>query len=126
MTTLDLCVLHVVARIALRCQSPRGAKRTVDVCARLIHAVRPRQATDLDRAEALEGRGTCLSRALTIAACLEDADVVVGVDPRAAVPLYAHAWVEQHGVPLREGDVRGHEIARMRRTRLDRIFSRAC
>ncbi|WP_394848339.1 lasso peptide biosynthesis protein [Pendulispora brunnea] len=70
-----------------------------------------------DAAAALDGAGTCLSRALTIAACLPCSEVVIGVDPngKTALPIFAHAWVEVSTVPIRPTDVQGLEIARLGR-----------
>jgi hypothetical protein len=62
-------------------------------------------------ANSLDRQGTCLSRALAVAARLEGGEVVIGVDARGAV--MAHAWVEVEGRPLRAEDPRGGEIARL-------------
>ena len=109
---LGLHILHVVARVALRVQKPLRAKQTVDEIGRHFRVFEnlteaQRAATDLDR------WGTCLSRALTVAARLPGAEVVIGVDPAAASPLYAHAWVELAGAPLRRDDPGGAEIVRL-------------
>jgi hypothetical protein len=45
-------------------------------------------------AQQLGGRGTCLSQALTIAARLPGAQVVIGSDGSSAGVFGAHAWVE--------------------------------
>lgn len=109
---LTLRLLHVVARIALRMRSPILAKRIIDGAGRLMPpfdtAAEARRAAD-----ALEGGGTCLSRALTVAARLRDSEVVIGVHPGMSSPLYAHAWVEFGGSPLRADDPGGREIARL-------------
>ncbi len=69
-------------------------------------------------ASALDSRGTCLSRSLTLAARLPDAEVVIAVDARSlgghGAAFTAHAWVESHGVPLRSDDVIAGEIVRIR------------
>ncbi|WP_394837837.1 lasso peptide biosynthesis protein [Pendulispora rubella] len=109
-------LLHGIARIAIRIAKPRGAKRITDVCGRLLP---PFMSLDeaCAAATSLDGTGTCLSRALTIAACLPASEVVIGVDPNAntALPLFAHAWVEVSTVPIRPTDAQGLEIARLGR-----------
>ena len=70
--------LHGLARIALRVQSPLGARRTVAAVGGRLRAF-----LTLDEARAaargLAGKGTCLSRALsTIAARLPGSEVVIG------------------------------------------------
>ena len=107
--------LHVVARVALRVATPLRAKRIVDLAALATRRFMPLGNADSARvvASALDGHGTCLSRALTVAALLPGAEVVIGVDPRVRRPLYAHAWVEHGGRALRGADVSGAEIARL-------------
>jgi hypothetical protein len=106
--------LHTVARVALRVGSPRRAKAWVGTVGLLFPSFSGKEEA---RAEALELRaaGTCLSRAIAIAARLPDAKVVIGVDPsvETALPLFAHAWVEIGGIPLVPSDAQGHEIARL-------------
>jgi hypothetical protein len=63
--------------------------------------------------QGLSGRGTCLSRALAIAARAPTADVVIGVSPRGNAPLLAHAWIEMDGLPLDPSEVVGTAIARL-------------
>ncbi len=111
--SLRLHALHAVARVALRLRPPLRAKAIVDRVGR--HFVPFRDVSEAkDAASLLDGHGTCLSRALTVAARLPDAEVVIGVDPQAAEPLYAHAWVEIGGDPLRKEDPGGREIVRLR------------
>lgn len=72
-------------------------------------------------AEALDGHGTCLSRAMALSARIEGSEIVIGVDatpnpagnPGRDPLLDAHAWVELDGAPLRESDPRGQEIVRL-------------
>lgn len=64
-------------------------------------------------ASMLAGHGTCLSRSLAIAARMPDAEVVIGVAPGGASPLFAHAWVEMNGTPLDPTEVAGSVIARL-------------
>lgn len=109
---LTLRLLHVVARLALRLRSPIRAKRLIDGAGRLMSPFEtPAEARRA--ADSLEGQGTCLSRALTVAARLPDSEVVIGVDPSTGSSLYAHAWVEFGGCPLRQNDPGGQEIARL-------------
>lgn len=107
--------LHWLARVALRTMPPRRAKDVVDQAAR---ALPPFASLEEARrvANALDAHGTCLSRAMTVASRLRNAEVVIGVDPnspRDPSPLGAHAWVVVDGVPLRASDPRGEEIVRL-------------
>jgi hypothetical protein len=65
-------------------------------------------------ARSLGRRGSCLSRALAVAARAPAADVVIAVEPRGAAPLFAHAWVEMDGAPIDPAEVAGVVIARLR------------
>jgi len=65
-------------------------------------------------ARSLRRHGSCLSRALAVAARTPAADVVFAVEPRQAAPLFAHAWVEIDGIPIDASDVAGTVIARLR------------
>ncbi len=103
--------LHAVARMALRLASPLRAKRIVDAVGRRMPRLLAHEARAV--ANAIDSRGTCLSRAMTVAAMVPGAAVVIGVDPLARRPLFGHAWVELAGQPLRPGDVDGFEIARL-------------
>ena len=62
---------------------------------------------------AIAGHGTCLGRALAVAARAPSADVVIGVAPGGASPLFAHAWIEMDGTPVDPLDVIGAPIARI-------------
>ena len=103
------------ARFALRVQGPLAAKRTVDRVARRLPKYPSLEAAGASL-ESLAGRGSCLSRALAVAARLPGASVVIGVNPRLSASLYAHAWVEANGMVLDASDQRSHveEIARLR------------
>lgn len=65
-------------------------------------------ALDADTARALfddlRPVGTCLSRALTIASRLPNAEVAFGFDPRRAPNFRPHAWVLHAGAELIAGD----------------------
>lgn len=65
-------------------------------------------------ARSLGRHGSCLSRALAVAARAPTADVVIGVQPRQAAPLFAHAWIEMNGAPIDPAEVAGVAIARLR------------
>ena len=109
-------LLHAAAWGLLRVLPPRSAFRWTSRVARLFPNVRD-ERTALEIAEAIDSRGTCLSRALTVAARLPDGEVVIGVDSSSLsprVPFTAHAWVELNGAPLRKDDVREGEIVRFR------------
>jgi hypothetical protein len=111
---LGIHALHCVARAALRLHTPLRAKHVVETVARWLPPFDKVEVARLAIDE-LGGRGTCLSRALTIAARLPGAEIVVAVDPApGARPLGGHAWVEYNGMPLRSFDVAGVEIARLR------------
>lgn len=110
-------VLHATAWSLLRLLPPRAAFRWTIRFARMLPTID--DAEEGKRiAVAVAKRGTCLSRAMTVAARLRDAEVVIGVDPRSVRPdapsLAAHAWVEKNGVPLLLSDVGEGEIARLR------------
>jgi hypothetical protein len=68
-------------------------------------------------ASSLDAHGTCLSRSLTLAARLRDAEVVIGVAGSSlhgrGSSFAAHAWVEMRGVPLRPDDAIPGEIVRI-------------
>lgn len=113
--------LHGVARVALRLERPLVAKRIVD---RLGARMRPLEDLGEARRAAgwLDTSGTCLSRAITLAARLPNADVVLAItEPgwrERSEGLGAHAWVEVAEQPVRTRDVRGREIARLSRAPL--------
>ena len=102
-------VLHAIARAALRTSSPLRALSIVRRVARRLTPY-PDRAVAAYEAAALEPSGTCLSRAITIAARYPGARVAIGVDPARTGP-FAHAWVEIDGGPLFAGDPRGAVIA---------------
>jgi Transglutaminase-like superfamily len=110
-------LLHATAWGLLRVLPPRKAFRWTARVARLLPMVIAEEDA-LRIAKALDSRGTCLSRSLTLAARLRDAEVVIGVDGRSvrgqAVAFSAHAWVEVSGTPLRPTDVIEGEIVRIR------------
>jgi Transglutaminase-like superfamily len=104
--------LHAFARILLRFCSPRRAYTILARVGSLLPSYDER--SDVLRAGArIQRRGTCLSRALTVAARSPEAEVVIGVAPRPGERLLAHAWLELAGVPLHESDVAGSEIVRL-------------
>ncbi len=112
--------LHAVTRVALRLERPLLAKRVVDgIGGRLRPIVDVAEARRAARV--LEAHGTCLSRALTLAARVPAAEVVFGVEPPVAgAPaqaslLKAHAWVELAREPLLEKSSAHQEIARLAR-----------
>jgi hypothetical protein len=110
-------VLHATAWGLLRILPPRKAFRWTARAARFLPTVTA-ETDALRIADALESRGTCLSRSLTLAARLRDAEVVIGVDGSSmrgqGVTFLAHAWVEISGRPLRSSDVIAGEIVRVR------------
>ncbi len=91
--SLRLRGLHWLARAALRVRPPLRAKALVD----RIGSRFPRLSGVEDARAAvreLSPAGSCLSRALTIAATLPGAEVVIGVDAWSAAQISAHAWLE--------------------------------
>jgi hypothetical protein len=113
----SLHALHGVARLAVRLLTPVRAKRLLD---RLGGGLRAYRTPDELRAGAhvLDGHGTCLTRALTLAARAPGAEVVIAVDPRRSASLHAHAWVEFAGTTFGEDGARAGgagEIARLSR-----------
>jgi len=112
MTRVGFHALELVARVALRVAPPRRAKAAVDRAARYLGSRGGVPDARLGAAW-LDRSGTCLSRALAVAACLPGSVVVIGVDPGGARGLAAHAWVEIDGAPLRESDPDGEAIARL-------------
>jgi hypothetical protein len=110
-----LRALHGVARVALHVLAPARAKRLLDRLGRRLPACdTPDQLRAGERL--LEGRGTCLTRALALAARAPSAQVVIAVDPRRSAALHAHAWVELAGLSFGEDDARARgasEIARL-------------
>jgi hypothetical protein len=81
-------LLHALAYGALRVLGPERAKRGVGRLGALLPKLDVKEARCR---HASLWRGTCLSRAIAIAARVPGARVVIGVGPGA--PLWAHAWV---------------------------------
>jgi hypothetical protein len=96
---LGLHGLHWLARLALRTRSPLRAKSVVDRVARILPPLR-----DVEDARAAVGAlfpaGSCLSRALAIAAMLPGAEVVIGVAALRSASLSAHAWLRIDNVDI--------------------------
>jgi Transglutaminase-like superfamily len=90
--SLSTQLLHLYARVGIRVWPPLEAKRRVDSLGSWLPRWEFGEA--FAAAERLRG-GSCLSRALVLAARMRDADVVIG--RRAASPFQAHAWVESQG-----------------------------
>jgi transglutaminase superfamily protein len=110
-------VLHALAFILLRVSSPQRAYAILT----RVGAVLPPHAdrSALLRANMrLRPRGTCLSRALAVAARAPNAELVIGVAPPAGRGLLAHAWLELSGEPIDPSDVAGDEIVRLRHHRV--------
>jgi hypothetical protein len=104
-------LLHVVARIALLARSPLQARRIVDKVGRLLPPLSLGEAMRI--AQEIEGAGTCLTRALTVAARLPGSEVVIGADGGSKRPFSAHAWVERDGTIVSATTPSRHEIARL-------------
>jgi hypothetical protein len=99
LTTADILRLHGlhwVTRVALRIRSPLQAKDLVDRIARRFPPLRGVESAR-DAVRTLSPSGSCLSRAMTIAAALPGSEVVIGVDAWSAARIAAHAWLEIEG-----------------------------
>jgi hypothetical protein len=64
-------------------------------------------------AQELEGVGSCLTRALTIAARLPGSQIVLGTDGPTEGVFRAHAWVEWNLVVISSTPPSRGEIARL-------------
>lgn len=104
--------LHAVAHILLRLCSPRRACLVLGHLGALLPS--HHHPSDLLRARDRIGRkGTCLSRALALAARSPRAEVVIAVTPSAFGRISAHAWVELSHDPIDPSEVSGEVIARI-------------
>ena len=119
--------LNLFAYLVLRASPPARAKIWVDRLGRMhLSVMGTKNAEQMMRR--LNRRGTCLSRALAVAACLPGSEVVIGVARSSSPPIEvnsrdfaAHAWVELGGIPVDEDEKAGwFEVARMPSTRLRR------
>ena len=108
---IETRLLHLVARLAERTQQPLRAKRLVDTLGHLLRPLDSREA--MRDARKLEGSGTCLTRALTIAARLPGSEVVIGTNGLPASAFSAHAWVVHNGTMISVGEPAKHEITRL-------------
>jgi hypothetical protein len=104
-------LLNLAARVLLRTLPPLKAHAVLRRVGRLLPERRSRPEI-LAAAEKLGAGGSCLSRALALAARAPSATVVIGVQPEPG-KLLAHAWLEVGGQPLRPSDPMGQEIARL-------------
>lgn len=112
---IGIHLLHCASRMAVRLAPPLDAMRIVRRCARWLEPLLEPLSDERTigrHAESLENHGTCLTRAIAIAARVPRAEVVISVNPGAPRPYFAHAWVEIDGRPVRSEDRHGHEIAR--------------
>lgn len=111
--------LHMVARIALRFMGPRDAFALVSRLSRALPRLEPSVASSRSL-----GGGTCLSRAITLAARIPGARVAVGVKKggyraihatrfglRPKDVIAAHAWIEVAGRSLDHQDEYGKVVA---------------
>jgi Transglutaminase-like superfamily len=118
--------LHWFVRAALRLAPPPRGLSWIDHVAARLHPLRDAEHA-LAMQRTLRSSGTCLSRSLTVAALLPDAEVVIGVDPWGARSVRAHAWVEVDGTRIdpRSGDefVFG-ELARLVPRRVPRAMGK--
>ncbi len=108
-TSLSTCAMHLIARLAVRSARPARASAIVAAAGRFTP--RLNEDTARDALHALDGRGTCLTRALAVAARLDGGQIAIGVRYASGSALRAHAWVVSNGVPLRAGDPDGDIIA---------------
>jgi hypothetical protein len=113
--TLRLHGLHWLARVALRVASPLRAKALLDGIGSRLPPLRGVEKAR-SAVRTLFPSGSCLSRAVTVAATVPSAEVVIGVDPWSAARVLAHAWLEIEGVRVdtRPGDAQfPDELARL-------------
>jgi Transglutaminase-like superfamily len=105
--------LHILARFLVRVCPLGSARAILGRIGRLFpaHGDRVRMAQAI---VGLRGRGSCLSRALAIAARAPHADLVIGCPPRTNGRFAAHAWLEIAGEPIDPAETKGVEIARLR------------
>ncbi len=90
----------MVARVALRRLPPPRAASLVRALGRMLPALGDAEARrDAARLRHIGG-GTCLTRAITVAARARGAEVVIGANPSASSGEIAHAWVERKGAVL--------------------------
>ncbi len=104
-------LLHLFAFVAVRTRAPLQAKCAVDTVGRLLPALSLGNAMRVG--QELEGRGTCLTRALTVASRLPGSDVVLGTDEGRTRGFAAHAWVEYRGTLVCGTPAARYEIARL-------------
>lgn len=104
-------LLHLAARVAMRFLPPARAKRVTFAVGRMLPELRSSIDAGAYLAE-ISGRGTCLTRALAVAARWPGAQVVIGGrSGDSGADFSAHAWIENDGVALeRHTNV---EIARL-------------
>jgi len=106
--------LHLLARVLLRVCSLPNTYTTLIRLGALFPPHRDRNRL-LRASDRVRGRGTCLTRALAVAARAPAADVVIGIPPREDDRFVAHAWLELGGEPVDPAEVTGPEIARLRK-----------
>jgi hypothetical protein len=111
MSLLGGHLLHLAARLATRLWAPERAKWVTDAVGFCMPRLRSSIEAGAYLAE-LSGRGTCLTRALAVAARWPGAEVVIGGRTgEKGAGFSAHAWVENEGVEL--GRDTNIEIARL-------------
>jgi hypothetical protein len=106
-------LLHVLARALLRISSPL---KTYELLCEVGSVLPQRKSYAAVRSAflGLSRRGTCLSRAMAIAARAPNVEIVIGLLPRSGVEsMLAHAWLEFEGVPVDCAEARGVELARI-------------
>lgn len=108
--------LHALARLLLRLSSPQRAHGVLMSVGGLLHPHGDVFAL-LCAGERISRSGTCLSRALAVAARAPQVEVVIGVSQRRGERLRAHAWLEVSGEPLDRSDIPWAEIARIQPAR---------
>ena len=104
-------VLHGFVRASVRFQSPSASRTAFRRCSAYLPAVSdPKRVRLLVRI--LASRGTCWTRALTLATVVPRSEVVIGVNPADAT-MFAHAWVESPNRRVRRASLNVSEIARL-------------
>ena len=111
--------IHLMVRAALRVTSAPRALRYVSRLARRLRPLEDLQEVrGFDRA--LGRSGSCLSRAIAVAARVQGAEVVIGVDPWGSSTTRAHAWVELDGTRVDSGSIDSFGFGEMARLRVGR------
>lgn len=113
---IALHVLHAAAVVALWSKSPLEAKRIVQrLAARLGKRAEPSESAAIEAVRTLQRGGTCLTRAIAVAAWMPGTEIVIGVRRDASEKITSHAWLQMGERPLEDAAIVGgmREIAKI-------------